>query len=117
MDLPELLEELSHLTAPSRRVDAKLALVAGWQRKATRTKGDVNVIWLFPGEEVNRLPEFTNSIDAALELVGILAPSQVGGFSWGSSGKAQLNDGEIAEGVNPAVALCLAAVKYKAKNA
>lgn len=117
MDLPELIEELSHLTAPSRRVDAKLALVAGWQRKATRTKGDVNVIWLFPGEEVNRLPEFTNSLDAALELVGILAPSQVGGFSWGSSGKAQLNDGEIAEGVNPAAALCLAALKARRRNA
>ncbi|MDX1004626.1 hypothetical protein GOE20_27660 [Sinorhizobium medicae] len=117
MDLPALIEELSQLEAPSRRIDAKLALLAGWQRKATRTGGNVNVIWLLPGEEANRLPEFTKSVDAALELVGILAPSQFGGFSWGSRCKAQLNDGEIVEAVNSAAALCLAAIKYKATNA
>ncbi|RVL05081.1 hypothetical protein CN151_10570 [Sinorhizobium meliloti] len=115
MDLHELIQNLEKSEAPSRRMDAMLALVAGWQRKASRSGGNVNVVWLFPGEEVNRLPEFTRSIDAALEFVGLIAPQRSLAFTWGNSIKAQIDD-TIVEAINPAAALCLAALKFKAKQ-
>ncbi|MQX97980.1 hypothetical protein GHK03_18055 [Sinorhizobium medicae] len=116
MDLQELIQDLEKMEAPSRRTDALLALQAGWQRKASRSGGNVNVVWLFPGDETNRLPEFTRSIDAALEFVAIVAPQKTFAFTWGEIVKAQVDE-EIVESITPAAALCLAALKIKAKQA
>lgn len=117
----DLVSELEAATQPSRKLDEKIAVVAGWTRISEIVPGtdggrERRLLWFFPGEQSPRLPKFTESIDAALEFVGIVAPGPVGGFTWGGlnrfkRGKAQLNDEGPVVAANPATALCIAALK------
>ncbi|RVE83327.1 hypothetical protein [Sinorhizobium meliloti] len=121
MSNASLIAELEAATRSDRRLDEKLAAAAGWTQLSEIVPGadgtrERRLLWFYPGEQTPRLPKFTESIDAALEFVGIIAPGPSGGFTWGGPnrfkrGKAQLNDAESVEAANTAIALCIAALK------
>ncbi|MDX0572189.1 hypothetical protein GOD68_18345 [Sinorhizobium medicae] len=121
MSNADLIAALEAATRPDRKMDEKLAVAAGWTQvpeivPGSQGRGERRLLWFYPGEQTARLPKFTESIDAALEFVGIIAPGPSGGFTWGGPnrfkrGKAQLNDGEQVQAANPAIALCIAALK------
>lgn len=121
MSNDNLIAELEAATRSDRRLDEKLAAAAGWTQLSEIVPGadgkrERRLMWFYPGEQTPRLPKFTESIDAALEFVGIIAPGPTGGFTWGGPnrfkrGKAQLNDGQQVQAATPAIALCIAALK------
>lgn len=121
MSNASLIAELETATKPNRRLDEKLAVAAGWTQLSEIGPGtdgtrERRLLWFYPGEQTPRLPKFTESIDAALEFVGIVAPGQSGGFTWDESSRfrrarAQLDDREPVSGANAAIALCIAALK------
>lgn len=122
MAIADLIQELENLKEASRELDAKIALLVGWQRKVeyTQENGEAlrNVIWFLRGERASRLPRFTLTIDSALELVDLIAPRSTGGVSWvngtdGPSGTAVINDGPYCHAATPAIALCIAALKIR----
>jgi hypothetical protein len=58
-----LLSRLQSLTAPSREVDAEIALANGWQTTFART------VWMNPDKHLDHdPPRYTESLDAALML-------------------------------------------------
>lgn len=126
MSIPGLITELQAATRADRKLDEKIAVVAGWIQvpeivPGANGKGERRLLWFYPGEQASRLPRFTGSIDSALELVGIIAPGTVGGFTWGGPnrfkrGKAQLNEAAPVEAANTAIALCIAALKDAASR-
>ncbi|NQX95018.1 MAG: hypothetical protein HRT64_08895 [Erythrobacter sp.] len=64
--MQDLIKRLEAATEPSRELDAEIATLSGWEHI-------VGAAWQRPdGVTVNstRIPCFTNSIDAALTLVG-----------------------------------------------
>lgn len=122
MATADLIAEIEALQGASRDVDVKIGLLVGWQRKVEHTRENEeaprNVVWFLHGERATRLPRFTEAVDAALQLVNIIAPRSTGGVSWsvgpdGTFGTATINDGRYYQAATPSLALCIAALKIK----
>jgi hypothetical protein len=125
MEIADVIREVQSLTRESGDADIKIGLLVGWQRQfeyadesGTTTR---NVIWILDGERSPRLPRFTSSLDAALQLLELVAPKFKGGVSWstddnGLQGTAKVNDGFYSHGATPALAVCLAALRIKQKQ-
>ncbi|MCA1439324.1 hypothetical protein I6F07_03605 [Ensifer sp. IC4062] len=121
MAITDLIEEIEALKRPDRDVDVKIALLFGWQRKVEYAGSGIpsrNVIWYWQGEASARLPHFTGSIDAALQLLDTVSPRFTGGFSWimhesDKIATTSINDYPHCHAATPALALCAAALKIK----
>lgn len=122
MVIADLIQEVESLTEPSRDIDVKIGLLVGWQRKVEyaneKEENSRNVIWILHGERTARLPRFTDSLEAALQLLELVAPKYIGGVSWstdecGFEATAIVNNGDYCHGATPALAVCLAALKIK----
>lgn len=122
MAVADLISELENTAKPSREIDAKLALVFGWQRRVEVAEGVATtrkVSWLHPINGDNRLPAFTFSVDAALELLDLVAKNSHGGVSWVSDENgvictAKIDDGLPHHAATPALVICVAALHLKA---
>lgn len=115
MKLKELVDALAGATEPDRALDSQLALIAGYKKKA---REDGGTYWVDASDNgPSNVPRFTNNIDAALDLVGIVAPDVAFGVSW-EPGDAHARIGErpYCRGANPAIALCLAAMSYRLRK-
>lgn len=79
MAIADLIQEVESLTEPSRDIDVKIGLLVGWQRKVEyaneKEENSRNVIWILHGERTARLPRFTDSLEAALQLLELVAPN------------------------------------------
>lgn len=121
MAITDLIEEVEALKRPNRDVDVKIALIVGWQRKVEHsgTSGTSrNVIWYWQGEAAARLPNFTGSIDASLQLLDMVSPRFTGGFTWlvkeqQKTATVKINNEPFSHAETPALALCLTALKIK----
>jgi hypothetical protein len=121
MTIDDLIEEIEALKRPNREVDVKIALIIGWQRKvehAQQSEGSRNVVWYWQGEASGRLPPFTASVDAALQLIAAVSGRFMGGFSWVDDKDGRVATANIAgypycHAATPALALCAAALKIK----
>lgn len=100
MDVETIIKELAALSGPNRRVDKVLFdFVASLQGAPNLT-------------DVQNIPHFTAGMNVAYNLVQMVAPDSVGGVSWNKAGgRAQVADLPICDGANPAIALCIAALK------
>lgn len=113
----ELLQALENATEPDRRLDRLLAVATGWARDSGGGHGERRFVWSYPGEEKKpreQFPKFTESVDAALELVGFITDASTVGIAWegdDGNGKVKLDEHEPVTAANPAIALCIAAVK------
>lgn len=105
MEVEAIIEELSALTGPNRRVDKMLFdFVAGLEGGRNLT-------------DVQNIPHFTTGLNVAYNLAEMISPHSVGGVSWNRRGsRAQVGDLPICDGANPAIALCIAALRaYQAR--
>lgn len=103
MTLPELIAKLEAATGPSRELDHEIAYTVKW-----------NGHWRGP----EAIPPFLASIDAALLLVPDDMWWTAGGCKreqHASVGYEDLDLGDVFEGfgANPAIAVCIAALKAK----
>jgi len=116
--MANLLRELELASGPDRALDRAIATAAGWRRKNGQVGeddywklGD----WSWTREDNEHPPRYTASIDAALTLV----PE---GLTWQVTGRVR-EDGDYFADVdvshrcdsahNPAIALCIAALKVR----
>ncbi|MGH0280733.1 BC1872 family protein [Sinorhizobium meliloti] len=121
MAVSDLIVELETAGEPDRGTDAKIALLFGWQRRVEAAGGATKsrkVFWLHPKTGENRLPAFTYSVDAALELVDLVSPKSYGGVSWATDSKGvtctvKVSEGAYSHAATPALAICVAALKLK----
>lgn len=117
MAIADLISEIENAAGPSRELDAQIALSCGWQRRVETRDDSRTVVWSFAGED-GRLPAFTFSVDAALELLESVAPNSHGGVSWISSHKgvtctAKVNEEPYCHAATPALAICAVALKVR----
>ncbi|MBP2233695.1 hypothetical protein J2Z31_000185 [Sinorhizobium kostiense] len=123
MDLNELLPELEKATGPSRILDAAIGRLVGYKRKveyrkSNRTGGTVRrVFWIVPsGDDFVRMPHFTDSLDAAVELASIIVADRLRGVSWvNGTATACIDDGAYYHGATPALAICIAVLSARAE--
>lgn len=122
MSASMLAQEIEAAERPSRRLDAQIATFAGWQRKVIQLNDSdrIGVLWLYPGETVSRLPAFTESLDAAIELVAVILPASTYAVSWFKVGertefKAAFEGSGDSIAATPAMALCAAALRCREK--
>lgn len=78
----DLLTRLSTATGPDRQADAEIALLVGWRRQVEGKGDERKIEWVHPDARSVKLPLFTGSIDAAMSLIRLVAPSIAGGVSW-----------------------------------
>ncbi|ASP90808.1 hypothetical protein [Sinorhizobium meliloti] len=122
MAVSDLIHELESASEPSRETDAKIALLFGWQRRVETSEGATKsrrVSWINPASGENRLPAFTFSVDAALELLELVAEKSHGGVSWivnevGVTCTVKVDEGPYYHAATPALAICVAALDIKA---
>ncbi|PDT50364.1 hypothetical protein CO661_01590 [Sinorhizobium fredii] len=121
MLISDLIEEIEALKRANRDVDVKIALTVGWQRKVeleNQREGSRNVVWYWQGEATGKLPPFTASVDAALQLLGAVCGRFVGGISWVGDKDEKLATVSIVghkycHASTPALALCATALRIK----
>ncbi|MFA1621234.1 hypothetical protein ACDY96_00020 [Rhizobium mongolense] len=116
MTLEEIIHRLENAIGPDRTLDVEIALAVGYQRRAENSNdAERRVVWIKPdGSLPQKIPFFTAAVDDALALVMRVAPDKSGGFSWESGvGSAKLGESQYVQSVSPAIALCIAALKYK----
>ncbi|MFQ6184362.1 hypothetical protein [Sinorhizobium meliloti] len=121
MAVSDLIQELESTKEPSRETDARIALTFGWQRRVEVAEGATKsrkVSWIHPESGENRLPAFTFSVDAALELLDLVAKKSHGGVSWvvneaGVTCTVKVNEGPYYHAATPALAICVAALSLK----
>ncbi|PJR11333.1 hypothetical protein [Sinorhizobium meliloti] len=107
MAIADLIRDLELATGPDRSLDLSIAFIVRYKREDdVGTTGGSNV------------PPYTSSVDAALQLLHKMAPNSSGGVSWQAdgSGTATANDGVYSHAANPAIALCLAALRSKEEH-
>ncbi|OWK24296.1 hypothetical protein AJ87_24270 [Rhizobium yanglingense] len=121
MSLKKLIDDLQAARGPSRQLDVDIALEMGYKRKEPETiRGPDGSpikrhLWLVPtGEDVDRVPYYTTSIDYACQLVRQIAPSHVGGCSWeDGAASARIDNDPYCQAATPAIALCIAALRRR----
>lgn len=119
MDLDELISALESLQEPSRRIDEQIGRLAGWERRSERANDNnkvESVYFVHNGKRYPRMPYFTTSIDAALLCVeALVGKVDSGGVTLNPNGMswAEVGGGPRCRGPNPAIALCIAALRRK----
>ncbi|MNI10079.1 hypothetical protein D3C73_631760 [compost metagenome] len=109
-----LLRELEDGGPPSRRLDTAIGLVGGF--RPIGNYDDVTLAdWRDPiNGEAGPLPLFTSVIDHAILFARCVAAPANGGCSWENGrGSAILNERSPAQSVNPALAICIAAMRAR----
>ncbi len=122
LDIRQIIAGLESATTAERFHDGQIATTLGWRRKVKYIKTEGNeepakrVLWLVPsGNDPGQVPYFTTSIDAAVEFMHAISPSDVWGVSCaGGRGTAVIGSGPYCHAPTPAMALCIAALKAKA---
>lgn len=124
MAIVDLIKDLEEAKEPSRALDLALAILLGYKRKVENVR-DPNsgeqtrrVLWLLPGgQDPGRVPLYTASLEDAHSFAQTTAPGNAGGVSWDDSGGyAKLGDGPYCSGANPAIALCIAALRIQSSE-
>ncbi len=107
MAIADLIRDLEIAREPDRSLDLSIAFIARYKRE-----NEVGT------SEAANVPFYTSSTDAALKLVEQLAPQTSGGVSWQPNGSATavVNEGPYVHAVNPAIALCIAALRSKEES-
>lgn len=121
MNLNELLAELEKATGPSRALDAAIGRMVGYKRKIEYRRSSLTgesvrkVFWIVPsGEDFGRMPAFTGTLDAAMELATTVVADCAGGVSWvDGTATARIGDGQYYYGATPALAVCIAALAHR----
>ncbi|MDW9551605.1 MULTISPECIES: hypothetical protein [Sinorhizobium] len=121
MTLQELIAKLERAERVERIYDGEIGGILGWRRKVeyvrTSEQGEPikRVFWIVPsGNDPGTVPMFTTSVDAAVELMNTIAPSEVWGVSFADGkGTAVVGGGPYCHAPTPAMALCIAALKAK----
>ena len=117
MNVSEIVIALQNAKGPDRNLDKQIALQAGFKSaeeapSEADTLATDRVVWRKPDGTPGRILAYTQSVDAAIELVGSIAPNSVGGCSWEKGrGSAKVGDGPYVHAANPAIALCAAALQ------
>jgi hypothetical protein len=107
-----LLSRLRSLTAPSREIDAEIALANGWQATFAHT------VWMSPDKQLDHEPpRYTESLDAALTLKPADCRWKVGDWYNAYADITLANGVKLrADASNPAIALLIAIMKAKAEK-
>lgn len=105
-----LIDRLSKLDGPDRECDAEIALQNGWHV----FPGDN---WIGPEGKIV-VPEYTRSVDAAIELAKSMLPGWQVNVTRFHEIYSEASIGNIAiaktyYGHNPAIALCIAILRAK----
>lgn len=89
----------------------------GWQKAKGPLGGDgrETVRWVPPGaSRPRRCPLYTSDLQDAYRLALQVDPEHVGALvKEGDSFRSQIEGGPVCYGSNPALALCIAALKFK----
>lgn len=112
-------DRLRAAETPIRRLDIDIALATGWTRVSTYQKAAENertktVSWFKPDDsEPSAVPNFTTSIDAAIELANSILPADyTAAFQWGENfGVAIVNSGPAVDAPTMELALCIAVLE------
>lgn len=124
MTLKDLIARLEKAEKVQRIFDGEIGTILGWRRKVEFAKSDQQgepvkrVFWIVPsGDDPGTVPFFTTSLDAAIELMNVIAPSDVWAVCL-NKGKssAVIGDGPYCHGLTPAMALCIAALRVKSER-
>lgn len=101
--LSDLAQRVQQSEGPSRDLDAEIATACGYRVKAERKSGRT-LRWMSPALRGSwrRLPSYTASVDAVLNLIGVKLPGKVWGLEQGTGHawarfRAPSNLGEIGD--------------------
>ncbi|CAN7623456.1 hypothetical protein LJR010_004427 [Ensifer adhaerens] len=118
MNVEEVITILDEAVTPERMYDGYIATLFGWRRHVAIIDSGAGkppgkkVTWLNPDEKPAVVPEYTTSLETALELANQLVSVESWAACWvNGKGRAQVNDGPVCVSVTPAAALCLAGLK------
>ncbi|PDT52749.1 MULTISPECIES: hypothetical protein [Sinorhizobium] len=125
MALIDVIRALDKSTEGERHLDGAIAQQIGWKRKIQHVTNEANgettrrVLWIVPtGYEDGKVPHFTTSLDDAMLVVDILAPYEEKGVAYADGGwTACVGNGPYCHASSAALALCLAALRFKAQQA
>lgn len=106
MDAKQLVLALLRADGPSRDLDREIAIFAGYKSRSGSKPGEE--YWTSPSQvDFLALPKFTESLDAAFELMMQTASSDDGGLSWEpQAGSARLSGDRYMQAALPSLALC-----------
>lgn len=114
-----LIDRLSNLDGPDRRIDEEIKAWSMNARKlCVRDVGEIYVMGDECAERVflNPIEPFTASVDAAIALAERVLPDHdfiIGKTNCGLTIHAQVGTNEMEFGANPAIALCIAILRAK----
>lgn len=120
MEIRKVLDNLEAAEQPSRNLDGQIALALGYTKKVELKpdpdSGELVSInrWFPPGGAKRHInvPNYTTSIDAAFSLAQSKVPD-LGGCAWNDGkGVAQIGDGPKCHAATPALALCVAVIRF-----
>ncbi len=117
VNITKLIHRLETASEPSRWFDRHIAFHAGWIESIERASGTtekVQASWISPrGAKISRPPFYTYSVQAAYDLSQDVCPTAPLAFTWDESGATAVIDGQVpAYSEFPAIALCIAVVRY-----
>lgn len=121
MQLSKVIGNLEAAEQPSRNLDGQIALALGYTKqvelKPDPNSGELVQInrWFPPGgaEQHVNVPYYTTNLDAAYKLAQDASPTEEGCVAWvDGRGRAQIGSGPLCLAATPALALCVAALRY-----
>jgi hypothetical protein len=114
MVIAGLLEELTQLRQPDRRIDLAIALLV--DHRGSENGTSASRVVPFDREKANEVPYYTSRIDHARALADFVAPDTRSGCSWEDGmGSARVGNGSTCQAANSAIALCIAALSLKVR--
>lgn len=123
MEVLDVVEILESAREPDRMQDGYIGTLFGWRRnveyvtKSGSSEPVKKVTWLSPSGEPGIVPPYTTSMETALQLAQAIVPIDSWAASWSNGkGMAQIGEGQACEGLTPAMALCIAALKALGQN-
>lgn len=123
MEVSDVVEILESAREPDRMYDGYIGTLFGWRRnveyvtKSGSSEPVKKVTWLSPSGEPGIVPSYTTSIETALQLAETIVPIGSWAASWSNGkGRAQIGEGAVSEGLTPAMALCIVALKILRQN-
>lgn len=124
LNIDLVISRLEALTAPSRPVDGQIATLIGYEKRTVDIEDQetgqtrTHVQWASPsGECPSPVPAYTGNLDAAFDLARAIAPGIAGGCGWDQDrGRAVLDGIENCHAATAAIALCVAALKFKRRD-
>lgn len=126
MSLEDLIKHLMTTTEGGRETDDTIAEALGWTRNfhesVDQSTGEINrrplPEWNVPGGEPRRVPPYTESLQAALDLASDVSPGISIATSWAGDEPSYAKIGESGpvRGATPSLALCAAAMVQLYQN-